>query len=92
MHGKEFSCLDVSVFCLLRWPADDPNRVSDDRYCVVVDSPDLVLPVQLTPQDKPYSLQLFGCGFPRGLFVFPIFLWDSQVLVAVHNVCSTDFW
>lgn len=38
---------------------------------VGVDCPDLVIPIQLDPQDLPYSLQVFGgYSFPSVLFMF----------------------
>lgn len=89
MHVKKPSCLNVSGFYLVLWPTDYHSRVSDGRQGAGVDCPDLVLPIQLTPQDLPYSLQIFGgCRFPSSLFMVPVCLWDYQVLVALLNVCS----
>uniref|UniRef100_A0A669D8A2 FAT atypical cadherin 3a n=1 Tax=Oreochromis niloticus TaxID=8128 RepID=A0A669D8A2_ORENI len=60
MHGQELSFLDVSGFYLLLWPAYYPSRVPDHRQGVGVDSPDLVLTIQLTSQDLPDRLQELG--------------------------------
>uniref|UniRef100_A0AAX7V393 Nucleoprotein TPR n=1 Tax=Astatotilapia calliptera TaxID=8154 RepID=A0AAX7V393_ASTCA len=51
---------------------------------VCVDGPDLVLTIQLTPQDLPDPLQVLGgCSLSSGLFMVPICLRDPQVLVTV---------
>uniref|UniRef100_A0AAX7UZ72 Immunoglobulin V-set domain-containing protein n=1 Tax=Astatotilapia calliptera TaxID=8154 RepID=A0AAX7UZ72_ASTCA len=93
MHGKELSCLYVSGFYLLLWPAYYPSRVPDHRQGVRVDGPDLVLTIQLTPQDLPDPLQVLGgCSFSSGLFMVPIRLRDPQVLVTVLYVCNVAFW
>ncbi|XP_063324261.2 uncharacterized protein LOC134622880, partial [Pelmatolapia mariae] len=53
-------------------PADHGQGVS-------VDGSDLVLTVQLTPQDLPDPLQVLGgCSLPSGFFMVPIRLWDPQ--------------
>lgn len=64
MQGKALSCLYVSGFSLLLWLAYYPTRVTDDRQGIGVDCLDVVLPIQLTPKNLPYSLLVFGgCNF-----------------------------
>ena len=62
MHREELLRLDISGLYLLLGPAYNASGVSDDRQGVGVDSSDLVLPIQLTLQDMPYSLDVFGFG------------------------------
>lgn len=58
MHGKELFSLDISCFYLLFWLAYHNNRVSDKQWSLGL------LPIQLTAQDLPFSLQVFcSCGF-----------------------------
>lgn len=61
-------CLAYIAVYLHIWPAYYPSRVSDHRQGVGVDCSDLVFPIQLTLQDLPHPLQVFGgCGFPSDL-------------------------
>ena len=41
----------ISIFHLLLWPGYYTSRVSDDGQGIGVDGLDLVLTIQLTPQD-----------------------------------------
>lgn len=72
MIGQELPCLDVSGLYSLLWSSYYPSRVLDQQQGVGVDSLDLVLSIQLTPQPDPLQV-LGGCGFPSGLFIGPIF-------------------
>lgn len=81
IHGKELSCIDSSDFYCLLLPAYYPRRVFDHRQGIGVNCLALVHPIQLTPQDLPYSLQYLvvwaflaaslwfplACGIPRYL-------------------------
>lgn len=58
MHRKELSCLDVSGFSLPLLPAYYPSRIKLVRLTCWL--PGLVLPIQQTAQDLPYSLKVFG--------------------------------
>ncbi|KAL4009395.1 hypothetical protein ACER0C_003247 [Sarotherodon galilaeus] len=82
--------LDLGGFYLLLWPAYYSSRVPDHGQGVGVDGPDLVLTVQLTPQDLPYPLQVLGgCSFPSGLFMVPIHLRDPQALVECSQLLQS---
>lgn len=49
-HGLKLPFLDASGFYLLFWEAHIPSRVSDDGQGVGINCPNLVLSIQLTPQ------------------------------------------
>lgn len=79
MHGKELSYLDVSGFYLLFWQVYYPSTVPDDWQGIDADRPDLLPPIQPTPQDLHDSLQLFsGWSFSSWLF----FVLECYLLVA----------
>ena len=50
MHGEELPCLDICGFYLVSF-GQIISRVSDDGQGIGVDGLDLVLTIQLTPQD-----------------------------------------
>lgn len=56
IHCKKLPYLDISGLCLLLWLAYHTSGISDDWQGVHVDGLDLVLSVQPTFQDPPYSL------------------------------------
>ena len=62
MHGDELPLLVICGFNLLLWSGLYTSRVPDDRKGIDVDSLGLVLTIQLTSQEPPYSTQVFGCG------------------------------
>lgn len=69
VHGKELPCLSVSGFYLLFCPSYYPRRISDSWQPVGVDSPDVVLPIQLIPQAflAASSWNSFACRIPSYL-------------------------
>ena len=56
MHGEQLPFLDICGFYVLIWPGYYTSGVSDDGKVVGVDGLDLVLTIQLTSQDLPYSM------------------------------------
>ena len=56
MQLEELFCLDISGFHLLLWWSYYTSRVSNDKQGVSVDGLDLVITIQLTSQDSPYSM------------------------------------
>lgn len=82
-----YVCLDVHGFWLFLSPACFFSRVSEGHQGLGVDCLWLVFPIQLTSQDLPYSLQIFGSScFTCDLFVISLCLWDSKVLEAGLNI------
>lgn len=85
MHDEELSSLDICGVYLLLCPGYYTGRVSVDGESRDVDGSDLVLTIQLSSLELPYSTQVLGCGcLPCGLFM--MFLSSLPVYFHAFNV------
>lgn len=91
--GWKPSCLVRSFLFLM-----SPLEIWLSHQCIQwlgvgVDCLDHLLPILLTTQYLPYSLQVFGgWNFCSSLFVVPICLWYSKVLIAVLSVYNVSVY